>query len=150
MYNKEEAIREQIKAEKKAVFLFFGLLLVLAGFVALTVSKLEDNKIYYGIYVVALFFIVKYTRMHCFLLPRRRYGTVASMSDFEEKHSITNPGTYARRTGQYTKMNFTLEVRFENGKNKYFEFEYTGAVKNLKVGDSVGIYRFLKMPVHIQ
>ena len=67
MYNKEEAIREQIKAEKKAVFLFFGLLLVLAGFVALTVSKLEDNKIYYGIYVVALFFIVKYTRVHCFL-----------------------------------------------------------------------------------
>ncbi len=147
MYNKEEAIREQIRAEKKAVLMFFALMLALAAFVALTAGKLEDGKIYYGIYVVAFFFIIKHTRIYCFLTPRRRYGTVVSMSDFEEKHSITNPGTYARRTGQYVKTDFTLEVRFKNGKTKYFEFEFTGALKDLKVGDSVGIYRFLKMPV---
>ncbi|MBQ3195492.1 MAG: hypothetical protein IJB65_03395 [Clostridia bacterium] len=147
MYNREEGIREQIRAERKAVILFFVLMLALGAFVVLTAGKSEDDKIYYGIYAVAFFFIIKYTRVYCFFLPRRRYGTVVSMSDFEEKHSITNPGTYARRTGQYTKMDFTLELRFENGKTKYFEFEFTGALKDLKAGDSVGIYRFLKMPV---
>lgn len=150
MYNREEGIKEQIKAERRSILMFFVFLLALALFIFLTANKLQDGKIYYGIYIVAFFFIIKYSRVYCFFSPRRRYGTVVSMSDFEEKTSITNPKTYAHKTGQYTKTEFTLEVQFDNGKIKYFVFEFTGAVKYLKVGDSVGIYRFLKMPVYIK
>lgn len=149
MYGKEEGAREQVKAERKSILAFLALTALLGVLVFLTAGKLADNKAYYAIYIVAFFLIVKFTRVYCFLLPRRRYGVVASLSDFEEKTSIINPRTYAGRTGQYTKTVFTLEVLLDNGKTKFYDFEFTGAVKSLKVGDSVGIYRFLKSPVSL-
>lgn len=147
MYGKEEGAREQVKAERKSILMFMALTVVLGALVFFTAGKLADNKAYGAIYIVAFFFVFKFTRVYCFFMPRRRYGTVVSLSDFKEKTSITNPGTYARRTGQYTKTDFTLEVQLDNGTTKYFEFEFIGAVKDLKVGDRVGIYRFLKSPV---
>lgn len=149
MYNEQEAKKEQIKAERKSIIVFFALLAVIGVLLALTASKLSDNKAYYAIYIVAAFFAVKLSRVYCFLLPRRRYGTVVSLSGFEEKTSIINPKTYSGRTGQYTKTVFTLAVKLKNGKTKFYEFEFTEGTKKLKVGDAVGIYRFLKSPVSV-
>ena len=147
MYLHEEGIKDQKKKERSALMIMGLFLVLIAAFVWGTLKHKGFNTVYFACYILLFAAGVWASKLYLFLTPRRRYGTVVSMSDFEEKHSITNPGTYARRTGQYTKMDFTLELRFENGKTKYFEFEFTGALKDLKAGDSVGIYRFLKMPV---
>ncbi len=147
MYEHSVAVTEQKKKERGA-FVKFGLCAALLGlFMWLTWSKLEESRIYYGIYVVLFVLALKASEIYLFLTPRRLYGTVVSLKDFEEKTSIINPGTYAHKVGQYTRTSFSLIVKLDNGKLKCYDYEFKGALKNLKVGDRVAIFRFLKMPV---
>lgn len=147
MYEHSEAVAEQRKREKAAVLKFVACLAVLGLFVWLTAGKLDTSRIYYGIYAVLFVLSFKLSGLHLFLTPRRLYGTVASLKDFEEKTSIINPGTYAHKVGQYTRTSFSLIIKLDSGKLKCYDFEFKGALKQLKVGDRVAVFRFLDMPV---
>lgn len=149
MYNAAEGKADQKIKET------FSLVAMLVSTIALgllvwgTVARYGLTLPYLCVYLLWLGISIKATRLYMFLTPRRRYGTVTAIKDFKETQYTANGGAgrlYGRRSAPITEC--TITVTFDSGREGDFVFVYKGDLKTLKIGDRVGIFRFLRMPVH--
>lgn len=148
MYNSYEGKRDLFVKELSAVIIMFLSTAALAFFVWGTVSRYGVNTAYCAIYLLWFALSVYFTKAYLFLTPRKRYGTVTAIKDFKEAWYRPNKGDggYFMYKG-HSITQCTITVAFDGGKEGDFVFVYKGDIKILKLGDRVGIFRFLKMPV---
>ena len=70
------------------------------------------------------------------------------IKSFKETYYTTAGGgvrMYQRESTVIIEVDLIIE--FDNGSSKEYKFVYKGDMKILNVGDRIGIFRFLKMPV---
>ncbi len=148
MYSVEEGNDDLRRKELFSITTMLISTAVLAIFIWATVLRYGISGPYVVIYALWFFLSLRYTRGYLFLTPRKRYGTVTAIKDFKETQYSENGGAgrrYQRRYAIITEC--TLSVAFDGGKTGDFVFVYKGELKKLNLGDRIGIFRFLKMPV---
>ena len=144
MYEFDIAVNEQKKKELYSVFKFAVYIILLSLFIYFT----DFKAVYYGSYIALFAFCIKLSGIYLFFTPRRRYGTVRAINGFKENVLPKVSGTGGvHGSGVVYVMDCTVTVEFDNGKQKDYFFTYQGELKTLKLGDRIGIFRFLKMPV---
>ncbi|MBQ7048944.1 MAG: hypothetical protein IJN86_08345 [Clostridia bacterium] len=149
MYLAEEGKADLRKKERLSAIIMLISTAVLVLFIWVTVSRYEVSGPYVGVYVLWFALSVYFTKAYLFLTPRKRYGTVTAIKDFKAVY-IRSHGGAAGTGATYHGMDVvecTLTIAFDKGKVRDFVFVYKGDLKILKVGDRVGIFRFLRMPV---
>lgn len=148
MYSVEEGNADLRRKELFSVVMMLLSTAVLGLFIWVTVSRYGFSKPYAFIYVLWFALSVYFTKIYLFLVPRKRYGTVTAIKDFKETWYRRDKGNggYGKYAGHII-TECTLTVAFDNGKAGDFVFVYKGELKTLKIGDRVGIFRFLRMPV---
>jgi len=148
MYKAEEGRADLRRKELSSTIIMLISTAVLSLFIWATVSIYGVSVPYVGVYVLWFALSVYFTKAYLFLTPRKRYGTVTDIKDFKEAFIRSHGGANGLET--YSGMGVvecTLTIAFDNGKEGDFVFVYKGDLKTLKVGDRVGIFRFLRMPV---
>jgi len=148
MYSASEGYADLKRKELFSASMLLLSTLLLGLVVWGTVSFYGVRMVYIAIYVLWFAISVKATKAYLFLTPRRRFGTVTAIKDFKETFIRSNGGANGLET--YSGMNIiecTITIAFDNGKVRDYVFVYKGDLKILKVGDRVGIFRFLRMPV---
>ena len=148
MYSAEEGNTDLRRKELFSIATMLISTAVLVLFIWATVSRYGLSKPYLVVYVLWFVLSVYYTRIYLFLTPRKRYGTVTAIKDFKETFYRRDKGNGGN--GKYAGTavtECTLTIAFDKGKTGDFVFVYKGDLKRLKIGDRVGIFRFLKMPV---
>lgn len=147
MYKPDEANRVQFQKERNTVIIFTAFLALLVLFIYFSYNYDGFSPLYYVIYVSLFALIVYISSVYVFFKKRRSLGTVTEIKNFKNTHYRGMGGSGQAYTSWAEIIEVTVNVRFDNGKEKEFVFVYKGDVKILKVGDRIGIYRFLKMPV---
>lgn len=148
MYENHEGIKDQVFKERKSLILMVVSSVLLGLFVVLTVNYGNFNNAYFAVYAVWFGLSIWFSKSYLFLTPRRRYGTVKEIKNFKETYYTTAGGggrMYQR--GSTAIIEVDLIIEFDNGSSKEYKFVYKGDMKLLTVGDRIGIFRFLKMPV---
>lgn len=149
MYKAEEGRADLRRKEIASIVIMFISTAVLLLFIRATVYVYGVSVPYLGVYVLWFAISVYFTKGYLLLTPRKRFGTVTAIKDFKETFIRSSAGASGAGV-TYSGMNVvecTLTVAFDNGKVRDFVFVYKGDLKILKVGDRVGIFRFLRMPV---
>ncbi len=149
MYSAEEGRADLRRKELSSAIIMLISTAVLSLFIWGTASRYGVSVPYVGVYVLWFALSVYFTKAYLFLTPRRRFGTVTAIKDFKETF-IRSHGGAAGGGQTYSGMaavECTITIAFDSGKVRDFVFVYKGDLKILKVGDRVGIFRFLRMPV---
>ncbi|MBR6594105.1 MAG: hypothetical protein IKK83_02825 [Clostridia bacterium] len=149
MYKAEEGRADLRRKEMLSAAIMLISTAVLSLFVWATVSKYGVSVPYVGVYVLWFALSVYFTKAYLFLTPRCRFGAVTDIKNFKVVYIRSHggaAGTGATYSGAEA-VECTLTIAFDSGKVSDLVFVYKGDLKTLKVGDRVGIFRFLRMPV---
>ncbi len=149
MYRHEEGIKDQKRKERKALILMTLFMALLGVFVWGTLKAKGFNTVYFVCYILLFALGMRISKVYLFFTPRRRYGMVKAIKDFRPTQIRAHGGAHG--TGAtYNSMDVTevtLVLDLDKGGTKEYVFIYRGDLKILKVGDRIGIFRFLRMPV---
>ena len=148
MYTKDEAVKLQKYETKKSLVLGIVSLVAWGLFVWSSYHSKSFSSVYYAFYIVTLGLALYYTKLYLFLSPKERYATVNGLSfdnGYHNKLDEVNSLGLALYGRDVVKV--TLDVTYDNGKQDYITTFYTGGLKELKAGERIGFFRFLKMPV---
>ncbi len=147
MYEYFSGVNEQKKRERNSVIKFAVYNAVLASVIYFSYNSERFIELYYGIYALLFVLGIVFSKMHLFLKPPRRYGQVVAMNNFKVAHSLVTIYADTHKSGILSNNYFTVELLLDNRKIVSYEFEFKGEIQKLKIGDRIGIFRFLKMPV---
>lgn len=148
MYSAEEGKADLRRKELSSGIIMLISTAVLGLIVWGTTSRYGFSAPYVIVYALWFALSVYFTKAYMFFIPRKRFGTVTAIKNFKETQYTENGGAgrlYGRVGCAITEC--TLTIAFDGGKVRDFVFVYKGDLKILKVGDRVGIFRFLRMPV---
>ena len=149
VYKSADGKADLRRKELKSLILMLVSTAALGVLVWLTVQRYGVRFEYVAIYVLWFAASVVASKVYLFFTPRCRYGTVTAIKDFKPTF-IRSSGGASGAGATYSGMDVvecTVTVDFDKGKARDYVFIHRGDLKILKVGDRIGIFRFLKMPV---
>ena len=148
MYNSAEGKRDQFVKERNSAIIMLASTALLGVFIWATLSYGNFNNAYFVIYSVWVAVSLWLSKAYMFFTPRRRYGVVKEIKDYKETWIRAHGGAGRLETYSGAAITeVTLRIAFDTGVEREYEFVYRGDLKKLQVGDRIGIFRFLKMPV---
>ena len=149
MYKNYEGNRDQFVKERNSLITMAVSCILLGIFMWSTIKYSRFSNTYYALYVAWFVISVIVSKVYMFFKPRRRFGTVKAIKNFRQTQIRAHGGACGTATtyaaAEVTEV--TLGIDFDNGSYGEFVFVYKGDLKILEIGDRVGIYRFLRMPV---
>ncbi|MBQ3196293.1 MAG: hypothetical protein IJB65_07515 [Clostridia bacterium] len=149
MYLHEEGVKDQKRKERRSLIIM-GVFSVLIGLsLWLSFKDRGFNTLLLAFHIWLFAFGIYISRFYKFFTPRRRYGTVRELKNYRPTFVRSHGGavgagaTYSG--GEFIEVTVVLDL--DNGNTREFVFLHRGDLKTLKVGDRIGIFRFLRMPV---
>ena len=148
IHNTEEDKVVQKRKERLSLCAMSACMVLLGLVIWATVARYGVKVSNVIVYILLFALSFRYTGFFRFLTPRRRYGIVKDIKISRGMYVPKVSGTGGfHGSGVTYVMDCTVVITFDNGKEREFDFVYDGAIKKLKLGDRIGIFRFLKMPV---